>query len=72
MFLDWLGRDGKLLIAARMVRAFAYGFISFVLAIYLKQRGLSEIAIGAVMTLSILGGTVFTVLTATGSDADGS
>ncbi|WDT73743.1 MAG: MFS transporter [Candidatus Manganitrophus sp.] len=64
MFLDWLGRDGTLLIAARMLRAFAYGFVSFVLAIYLKERGLSEIAIGAVMTLSILGGTVFTVLTA--------
>src|SRR5579884_2630354 len=62
--LHWLGRDGKLLIAARMVRAFAYGFISFILAIYLKRRGLSEIAIGAVMTLSILGGTLFTVLTA--------
>ncbi len=64
MFLRWLGRDGKLLIAARMVRAFAYGFISFILAIYLKQRGLSEIEIGAVLTLSILGGTAFTVLTA--------
>jgi MFS family permease len=68
MFLHWLGRDGKLLIAARMLRALAYGFVSFVLAIYLKQRGLSEIAIGAVMTLSILGGTVFTVLTALYAD----
>jgi len=64
MFLHWLNRDGTLLIAARMLRAFAYGFVSFVLAIYLKERGLSEIAIGAVVTLSILGGTLFTVLTA--------
>lgn len=68
MMLQWLGRDGKLLIAARMVRAFAYGFVSFVLAIYLKERGLSEIAIGAVMTLSILGGALFTVLTAMYAD----
>lgn len=51
MFFHRLGLDGKLLIAARMLRTFAHGFINFVLAIYLKQRGLNKIAIGAVMTL---------------------
>jgi hypothetical protein len=32
----WLSKDGKLLLAARTLRTFAYGFLSVVLAIYLK------------------------------------
>ena len=32
----WLTKDGKLLLAARTLRTFAYGFLSVVLAIYLK------------------------------------
>jgi hypothetical protein len=32
----WLSKDGKLLFAARTLRTFAYGFVSVILAIYLK------------------------------------
>jgi hypothetical protein len=35
----WLSKDGKLLLAARTLRIFAYGFLSIVLAIYLKLLG---------------------------------
>ncbi|MBI3803931.1 MAG: MFS transporter [Nitrospirae bacterium] len=66
-----LGRDGLLLISARMVRAFAYGFGSLILAIYLRERGLSEGKIGVVLTASILSGTLFTLLAARYADRFG-
>jgi hypothetical protein len=34
--MGWLLADGKLVLTARIVRTFAYGFLSIVLAIYLK------------------------------------
>ena len=37
-----LGRDGRLLFVARAVRAFAFGWLSVVLALYLAKRGLSR------------------------------
>jgi MFS family permease len=66
-----LSRDGRLLIAARMVRAFAYGFGSLVLAIYLKDRGLSEAQIGLILTATLFSGTLFTLLTARYADRFG-
>jgi hypothetical protein len=44
--LDWLSREGKLPLTARIVRTFAYGFLSIILAIYLKLIGFDEILIG--------------------------
>jgi predicted MFS family arabinose efflux permease len=66
-----LSRDGRLLVAARMVRAFAYGFGSLVLAIYLKARGLSEAEIGMVLTATLVSGTFFTLMTARYADRFG-
>ena len=36
---DLLTRDGRLLVAARAVRMFAYGFLSVILALYLFTDG---------------------------------
>lgn len=47
--------DGRLLFATRIVRLFAFGFLSVVLALYLAQIGLSEAAIGVLLTLALLG-----------------
>lgn len=66
-----LSRDGRLLVSARMVRAFAYGFGSLVLAIYLKERGLSESQIGMALTATLVSGTFFTLLTARYADRFG-
>ena len=46
MLFDWLTRDGKLLLAAKLVRTFAYGFLSVILAIYLKLIGFNEALVG--------------------------
>ncbi len=62
VLLDWLSNDGKLIISARILRTFAYGFLSVVLAIYLRLIGLSDPAIGFVLTATLANSVVFTVI----------
>ena len=59
--LDWLSKDGKLLLSARIVRAFSYGFLSIVLAIYLKSIGFNEILIGVILSTTLLNSIIFTM-----------
>ncbi len=47
--------DITLLFVTRIMRLFAYGFLSVVLALYLAQVGLSEQAIGLLLTLTLVG-----------------
>lgn len=47
--------DIALLFTTRITRLFAYGFLSVVLALYLEQVGLSEQAIGVLLTLTLVG-----------------
>ncbi|HYL67450.1 MAG TPA: MFS transporter [Nitrosopumilaceae archaeon] len=58
-FLDWVSQDGKLLLTARIVRAFSYGFLSIILAIYLKLMGFNEIFIGIVLTATLVNSVIF-------------
>lgn len=60
--LGWLSKDGKLIIVARMVRAFAYGFLSVILAIYLKLIGFNDLFIGLILTSTLLNSVVFTLV----------
>jgi MFS family permease len=60
--LGWLSKDGKLIIVARIVRAFAYGFLSVVLAIYLKLIGFNDLFIGLILTSTLLNSVVFTLV----------
>lgn len=62
VLLDWLSTDGKLLLAARIVRTFAYGFLSIVLAIYLKLIGFDEILIGLVLSATLVNSIIFTLV----------
>lgn len=50
-----LSRDGRLLFGTRMVRLFAYGFLSVVLVLYLTQVGLNEQQIGWLLTWTLVG-----------------
>src|SRR5689334_5599680 len=59
--LDWVSRDGKLLLTARIVRTFSYGFLSIILAIYLKLMGFNEIFIGIVLTATLVNSVIFNV-----------
>jgi hypothetical protein len=46
---SWVSKDGRLVIAARMLRTFAYGFLSVILTIYLKLIGLEDFYIGLIV-----------------------
>src|SRR5574337_1293475 len=54
MSLDWISKDGKLLLGARIVRTFSYGFLSVIIAIYLKLIGFGDVAIGLVLTAVLM------------------
>ncbi|MDQ3840105.1 MAG: MFS transporter [Thermoproteota archaeon] len=62
LLFDWLTRDGRLLLAAKMVRTFAYGFLSVILAIYLKLIGFDEFLIGLILTTTLLNSVIFTLV----------
>lgn len=62
LLLGWLSKDGKLILAARMVRTFAYGFLSIVLAIYLKLLGFDDILIGLVLAATLVNSVIFTLV----------
>jgi len=57
-----LSREGWLLFVARAVRAFGFGWLSIVLALYLAQRGFSSTEIGAVFTATMVEDALLTML----------
>jgi MFS family permease len=58
----WLSKDGKLLLVARTLRTFAYGFLSVILAIYLKLIGFNDLYIGLMLTATLLNSVIFTLI----------
>lgn len=58
----WLSTDGKIIFINRALRSFAFGFISIVIGIYLKEIGVNSLLIGLFLSASILGGAIFTLL----------
>jgi MFS family permease len=64
-------RDIPILFATRMLRLFAYGFLSVVLALYLQAAGLSESRIGLLLTLTLLGDTLISLWITTRADRMG-
>jgi MFS family permease len=66
-----LTADGRLLFATRFLRLFAYGFLSVILALYLSLLGLSEVKIGLLITLTLLGDTAVSLWITTHADRIG-
>ena len=60
-FFQWISIDGKLLLCARIVRTFAYGFLSVTLAIYLKLIGFDDILIGIILSVTLINSIIFTL-----------
>ena len=67
----WLSKDGKLLLAARTLRTFAYGFLSVILAIYLKLVGIEDFYIGLILTATLVNSVIFTLITSFYADRIG-
>ncbi len=63
-----LSHDGLILFSARVLRLFAYGFLSLILAFYLIQIGLSNVSIGLLLTFTLFGDTVISLWITTNAD----
>ena len=70
-FLGILSTDGRLLFSTRIVRLFAYGFLSVILALYLAQVGLSTAQIGALLTFTLIGDAGVSLWITTSADRIG-
>jgi MFS family permease len=60
-----LTESGRLIFVGRVVRSFAFGWLSVILALYLDQRGFGAAAIGAVFTATMVEDAVLTMLLST-------
>ena len=63
--------DGWLLFLTRSVRLFAYGLLSVVLVLYLVGIGLTELEVGLLLTLTLLGDTLISLWLTTTADRGG-
>jgi predicted MFS family arabinose efflux permease len=70
MNLD-LTTDGRILFSTRSLRLFAYGGLSVILALYLSQLGFSEVNIGLLISLTLLGDTAISLWITTNADRIG-
>jgi len=59
LILNWLTKDGKLIISARIIRTFSYGFLSMILAIYLSLIGFDELLIGFILSATLVNSIIF-------------
>jgi MFS family permease len=71
MALKALTRDGWLLFLTRFARLFAYGSLSVILVFYLVGLGLTEAQSGLVLTLTLAGDVVVSLLLTTQADRIG-
>jgi MFS family permease len=69
--LTAMTRDGWLLFATRFTRLFAYGSLSVILVFYLIGLGLTEAQSGLVLTLTLAGDVVVSLLLTTRADRIG-
>ena len=60
--ISWLTKDGRLALAARIIRTFSYGFLSIILAIYLKLLGFSDLSIGLVLSATLANSVILTLV----------
>ncbi len=66
-----LSPDGNFLFITRIVRMFGYGFLSVILVLYLEQVGLSQVQIGLLLTLTLIGDTIISLWITTNADRVG-
>jgi len=69
--LDAFRKDIPILFATRILRLFAYGSLSVILALYLAAAGLTESEIGLLLTLTLVGDTIISLFITTRADRVG-
>lgn len=69
--MTWITQDARLILAARGIRTFAYGFLSVLLGLYLDGLGFSAWQVGAVLTATLTGSALLTIMMASVADRYG-
>jgi MFS family permease len=59
---QWISKDGRLLLTARILRTFGYGFLSIIISIYLKLIGFDAFLIGLILTSTLINSVIFTLV----------
>src|SRR6516225_2598542 len=65
---DVLTTNGCILFGTRLIRMFAYGFLSVVLVLYLAKLGLGERLIGLMLSLALIGDAAISLWMTTDAD----
>jgi MFS family permease len=65
------GKDIFLLFTTRIIRLFAYGSVSLILALYLAESGFSDEQIGLLLSMTLLGDTLMSLWITTNADRIG-
>src|SRR6201981_3018714 len=71
MTFSKLTADCYILFGTRVLRMFAYGFLSVVLVLYLAQLGLSASLIGLLLSLTLIGDAAISLWMTTAADRVG-
>jgi MFS family permease len=66
-----LSNDGRILFVTRIIRLFAYGFLSVILFLYLSSLGFGDAQIGLLLSLTLVGDTVISLWITTHADRTG-
>ena len=71
MIFAKLTPDGFILFGSRILRMFAYGFLSVVLVLYLSKLGLNEFVIGSLLSATLIGDAAISLWMTTSADRIG-
>src|SRR3989449_1420168 len=61
-FGGWINRDGKLIFLEKTIRTVPYGFLGVIFGVYLSQLGFTPVAIGIVLTATVLSSALYTLV----------
>src|SRR5437867_2080878 len=70
-FADWIDTDGKIILLEKTVRTAPYGFLGVLYGVYLDQLGFSPLAVGVVLTLTVLSSALYTFVISFVADSIG-
>jgi MFS family permease len=62
MPLEWMAKDGKIILFEKAVRTIPYGFLGVLLSVYLSQLGLDAFLIGVVLALTVASSAIYTLV----------
>jgi len=60
--LEWLTRDGKIILVEKAVRTVPYGFLGVLFSVYLSQLSFGTFQIGVVLALTVASSAIYTLI----------